>query len=290
MINKGSFNNHAFIDLKNQKWLEKQRTAGKIVADTLNLLQTLVNEKTSKSLIELNSIAEEYIINSGATLTFKGYKGFPAGVCISVNKELVHGIPKEYKLQDGDVVSFDLGATFEGVIADSAITCIYGNPKTELHVKLINATEECLMRAIHSIEVGKRLGIIGHTISKCAKKNGFGLITKYGGHGISITDDGVGVPHAAPFVANQANINEGIRIQPGLVLAIEPMLVIGAPDTRTLNDGWTVVTNDIGAHCEHSIFIHNDHVEVLTLRNKDLFKSNKLFFKSNLGQSNENTF
>lgn len=278
ILSKNSFNNNIFIDLKNQKWLEKQRIAGKIVADTLSLLQQLVNEKTSKSLIELNSIAEEYIINSGATLTFKGYKGFPAGVCISVNKELVHGIPKEYKLQDGDVVSFDLGATFEGVIADSAITCIYGNHKSELHVKLINATEECLMRAINSIKVGSRLGIIGHTISKCAKKNGFGLITKYGGHGISITDDGLGIPHSAPFVANHANINEGIRIQPGLVLAIEPMLVIGASDTKTLNDGWTVVTNDIGAHFEHSIFIHNDHVEILTLRN------------NNLGSSNENTF
>ena len=261
MINKESFPNNSFIDLKDQLWLDKQRQAGKIVAQTLCLLEKLVLEKTTKSLIELNSIAEDFIIKSGAVATFKGYKGFPSGVCISVNKELVHGIPKNYLLQDGDVVSFDLGATVDGAIADSALTCIYGDPKHESHIKLINTTEECLMRAIQSIEVGKRLGTIGNAIYKCAKKNGFGVITNYGGHGLSWNS-----PHVSPFVENKAELNSGVRIQPGLAIAIEPMLVLGSTNNRVLSDGWTVVTDDIGAHFEHSVFVHENSVEIITSR------------------------
>lgn len=261
ILSKEAFAENSFIDLKNNDWLEKQRVAGKVVANTLKILENLVLEKTTKSLLELNSIAEEYIFKQGCSPTFKNYKGFPAGVCISVNKELVHGIPKSYYLQEGDVVSFDLGATFEGAIADSAITCIFGTPKNELHCKLIKATNEALDKAIESIQIGKRLGIIGQTISKCARQYNFGLITNYGGHGLSWNN-----PHVSPFVANKASLDEGIRIQPNLSIAIEPMLVIGVPNTRVLDDGWTVVTNDIGAHVEHTIFIHETHVEVITSR------------------------
>jgi methionyl aminopeptidase len=261
IVSKEAFAENSFIELKNSDWLNKQRVAGKVVAKTLSLLKQLVIDKTTKSLLELNSIAEEYIYNSGCTPTFKGYKGFPSGVCISVNKELVHGIPKDYKLEEGDVVSFDLGATFDGAIADSAITCIFGNAKDQRHIELINATEECLNKAISSIETGKQLGVIGYTISKYAKSNNFGLVTHYGGHGLSWNN-----PHTAPFVPNKSNLNEGIRIQPGLSIAIEPMLVIGDNSTKVLQDGWTVVTENIGAHAEHTIFIHSDHVEIITNR------------------------
>jgi methionyl aminopeptidase len=262
IVSKNSFSSNIFVDLKNQDWLEKQRKAGKIAAQTLQLLQKLVSDKTEKSLIELNNIAEEYIIQAGGSLTFKGYKGFPAGVCISVNKELVHGIPKDYKLQDGDVVSFDLGVTVEGAIADSAITCIYGPPKSEKHVTLLKACEESLMAGIKAIQIGKNLGVIGNAISKCAKNYGFGVINQYGGHGLSWN-----TAHAPPFVENKSDPNVGIRIQPGLAIAIEPMFVIGSTDTRVLGDGWTVVTNDIGAHWEHSVFVHENHVEIITDRN-----------------------
>lgn len=261
IVSKSLFGSNNLIDLKDNSWLEKQRIAGKIAAKTLVMLETLVSEKTNKSLIELNNLAEEYILQSGGKPTFKGYKGFPSGVCISVNKQLVHGIPTDYFLQDGDVVSFDLGVTFEGAIADSAITCIYGNPKHESHIKLINATNEALMAGINSIAVGKRLGVIGNSISKCAKSHGFGIITQYGGHGLTWD-----TPHASPFVENKSELESGIRIQPGLAIAIEPMLVIGSTETRTLSDGWTVVTNDIGAHAEHSIFVHEDRVEIITDR------------------------
>lgn len=264
------FNTSILVKLKNHDWLEKQRIAGKIAANTLTMLSGMLKRmavgKTKATLTQLNNMAENFIISQGGIPTFKGYKGFPSGVCISVNKQLVHGIPTDYILQDGDVVSFDLGVTIDGAIADTAITCIYGQPKSFQHTKLIQATEDCLMKGIQAVEVGKRLGCIGYAISKCAKSHGFSIVTKYGGHGIDTAEDGTGIPHAPPFVANKSNLDEGIRIQSGLVIAIEPMLVIGSAETRTLDDGWTVATNDIGAHFEHSIYVHEDHVEIITDR------------------------
>lgn len=259
---KNAFAGNGLFKLKNQDWLDKQRVAGKIVAGTLSFLQQRVLDKTTQTLQQLNDEAEDLIIKSGAVPTFKGYKGFPAGVCISVNKQLVHGIPSDYKLQEGDVVSFDLGATVDGAIADSALTCIYGQPKSDLHIQLIKATEESLMKGIEAIAVGKRLGVIGHAISKCAKGYGFGIVSNYGGHGLDWN-----TPHAPPFVSNKGNPDEGIRIQSGLAIAIEPMLTLGSTETKTLSDGWTVVTDGIGVHVEHSVFVHDDHVEIITARN-----------------------
>ena len=262
------------IDLKDDNWLQKQRIAGKITSQTLCLLKSLVVDKTTKNLLELNQIAEDFIIQSGGIPTFKGYKGFPTGVCISVNKHLVHGIPDKSYLKEGDVVSFDLGVTFQGAIADSALTCIYGQPKDE-HIKLIEATEESLAKGIESIKIGKRLGVIGNSIYKCAKSHNFKVITNYGGHGLTWN-----TPHTAPFVDNKSDVDSGIRIQAGLTIAIEPMLVIGYPETRVLSDGWTVVTNDIGSHAEHSVYIHQDKIEVLTYREDEKYlKSNIIYFK-----------
>lgn len=259
---KNVFAGNGLFKLKNQDWLDKQRVAGKIVADTLSFLQQRVLDKTTQTLQQLNDDAEDLIIKSGGLPTFKGYKGFPAGVCISVNKQLVHGIPSDYKLQEGDVISFDLGATVEEAIADSALTCIYGQPKSDLHIQLIKATENSLMKGIEAIAVGKRLGCIGHAISKCAKSSGFGIVVNYGGHGLDWD-----TPHAPPFVANRGNQDEGIRIQSGLAIAIEPMLTIGSAETKTLSDGWTVATDNVGCHFEHSVFVHDDHVEIITARN-----------------------
>lgn len=255
------FSGTGLFKLKNKDWLEKQRIAGRIAANALIKLENLVKDKTELSLIELNEVAEKFITDAGGFPTFKGYKGFPAGVCISVNKQLVHGIPTDYHLQSGDVVSFDLGVTWEGAIADTAITCIYGEPISIKHIDLIRATEEALMKGIEAIQVGKRLGCIGNAIHKSVKSNGFNVITKYGGHGLDWN-----VPHATPFVENKSEPDQGIRIQPGLAIAIEPMLVPGPTDTKTLADGWTVVTEDMGAHFEHSVFVHEDHVEIITDR------------------------
>lgn len=267
VINNITNNNNDIIILKDKKWLLKQRVAGKVVAQALSLLENQVKNKTKYSLLELNNLAEEFIISHGCELTFKGYKGFPTGVCISVNKQLVHGIPTNYYLQEGDVVSFDLGATFEGTIADSAITCIYGEPKSERIVDLVKATKIALAKGIESIAVGKKLGCIGNAIYKHIKNSGFSTIDKYGGHGICISKEGHGIPHASPFVSNKSNIDEGIRIQPGLTIAIEPMAIIGDTYTYVDKDGWTVWGQNISAHQEHSIFVHEDNsVEILTER------------------------
>lgn len=252
------------IDLHDNDWLEKQRYAGKVVAKTLALLENLVKEKTIKSLLELDQIAEEFILKNNCIPTFKNYKKFPNSVCISVNLTLVHGISDKRKLCEGDVVSFDLGATFEGVIADAARTIVFGEYLNEQHEKLVRTTKECLQKAIDNIQVGKRLGCIGETIYKHARNNNFSVITNYGGHSISKKDD-IGIPHAPPFVANKANANEGVRFCEGMVLAIEPLLVIeNSTKTRTLDDGWTVVCENICAHYEDTVYIHQDKVEVIT--------------------------
>lgn len=261
---KNVFATNMVVKLKDQSWLDKQREAGKIASDALLLLQQRVEEKTTRSLLELNQIAEELITKAGGIATFKGYKGFSAGVCISVNKQLVHGIPTDYLLQEGDVVSFDLGVTIDGAIADTAITCICGQAKSAQHVKLVLATELALMKGIQAIKVGSRLGCIGEAIYKSARSNNFSVVNNYGGHGLDWN-----MPHASPFVANKSTANEGIRIQPGLAIAIEPMLVIGSsPATTTSADGWTVSTPEIGAHFEHSIFVHEDRVEIITDRTR----------------------
>lgn len=262
--NKSPFSTSGLFKLKGHDWLEKQREAGRIAANALLSLQGLVREKTDATLSQLNTMTENFITLQGGTCTFKGYKGFPAGVCMSVNRELVHGIPKDVRLQEGDVVSFDLGVTIGGAIADTAITCIYGQPKSERHVQLLKATEDALMKGIEAVGIGKHLGVIGNAVNRCAKGHGFGVINNYGGHGLDWD-----IPHAAPFVANKAETNEGIRIQAGLAIAIEPMLVLGTTNTKTLSDGWTVVTDDLGAHFEHSIYVHEDGtVEIITDRNK----------------------
>jgi methionyl aminopeptidase len=258
-----SFNTNGLVKLKNQDWLDKQRIAGKIAAECLRQLEDYIKGKTFHSMATHVEAIDRYIIKEGGIPTFKNYKGFPSAVCVSINKQLVHGIPDDTVLSDGDVVSFDLGVTYKGAIADTALTCIMGTPKSERHVELLQATEEALMKGIEAVKVGARLGAIGHAIAKHAKSKGFGLVTNYGGHGLDWD-----IPHASPFVSNTGLPDEGIRIQPGLSIAIEPMLVIGKPTTKTLDDGWTVVTPDIGAHFEHSIFVHEDHVEIITDRSK----------------------
>lgn len=252
----------AFVKLKDNDWLERLKIAGKCLSSTMTKLEILVKEKTNMSLIELSEFAEAEILKQGCEPTFKGYKKFPAAVCISVNTQLVHGIPTNYKLQDGDLVSFDFGATYKGAIADSATTCVFGTAKKE-HLALISATKESLAAGIKAVAVGNRIGAIGHAIYNCAREKGFRVIEHYGGHGIDEN-----TPHAQPFVSNKSEPNKGIRIQPGLTIAIEPMLIPyrAQPKTKTGSDGWTVYTEEIGAHEEHTIFVHEDRVEIITER------------------------
>lgn len=266
-ISKDNWNIGSFVKLKNDSWLEKYRIAGRIAGETLSLLSREVEKGTMKSLLELDKLAGEYIKDNDCEVTFCGYHGFPSNCCISVNRQLVHSIATNYVLQEGDMVSFDLGATYQGAIGDTALTLIYGKPKSENHLRIIKDTEESMMKGIAAIEVGKRLGCIGEAIWKYAHNKGYGVITHYGGHGICATEDGVGIPHAEPFVSNRSTSNEGIRLENGMVLAIEPMLTSGSTKTWIDGDGWTVNCEaDLSAHAEHSIFIHDDKVEILTER------------------------
>lgn len=267
---------HDLIILKDAFWLERQKIAGQCVAGILKTLNKMVVEKTPNiSLKDMEVEAIQQLKAANCTATFKDYKGFPGAVCLSVNRQLVHGIPTNYILQEGDVVKFDLGATYNGAIADAAITSIYGKPKSNTHVELIKMCNNALYEAIKSIKIGKQLGCIGYAIHRyVTSKTNFGLVTNYGGHGINENQ-----PHASPFVANKSKSNEGIRIQAGLTIAIEPMLTIGSPQTSLSKDGWTVLTEGINCHVEHTIFVHNDSVEIITWRDdeKDIC-SNILFF------------
>lgn len=258
---KNAFEVSGLISLHGKDWLEKQREAGKIASLVLSTLENLVNERNNLSLLEFDAIAEDLITKAGAKPTFKGYNGFPNALCTSVNNQLVHGIPTDYKLKEGDLVSFDVGVTVDGAIADTAITCLYGNPKYEWHSKLISAAKEALEKGIGAVSVGKKLGVIGEAIYKSAKYNGFNVITKYGGHGLNWNS-----PHSPPFVNNKDKSSNGIRIQKGLVLAIEPMLVAGTTDTSVMEDGWTVVCSGINVHFEHTVYVHENSVEIITLR------------------------
>lgn len=265
-----------FIHLQHSDWLEKQRVAGAALSEVMSLLKQLVSDKTTMSLKEIDRFVDDEVTKRKCYPTFKNFKGFPGAICLSVNKQLVHGIPSDVQLKDGDLISFDFGCTFEGAIADSAVTVIYGDPAKKEHVRLIETTRDCLYNSIKAIAVGKPLGVIGNAIYRTAKQAGFNVITKFGGHGISWNK-----PHADIFVPNRALPEEGIHIQPGLTIAIEPLLVPGncSGNTRIDDDGWTVCTDDIGCHHEHSIFVHNDRVEIITWREDEAnFIPRELYF------------
>lgn len=254
------FYNSNLVTLKNKNWFERQQVAGSCVSKTIKSLCDIVKSKPNKlTLKDLEKEAESIILSEKCTPTFKGYKGFPGTICLSVNEQLVHGIPSDYQLTEGDVLKIDLGATYQGAIADSATTVIFGTPKSPIHVELIQACKDALRKGIEAIQVGKKIGAIGFAIDKFAKTTPFGLVTVYGGHGIDEN-----VPHAPPFVPNKSSPSEGVRIQPGMTIAIEPMLVVGQPQTKVLKDGWTVMTPGIGVHTEHTIFVGEDKVYIMT--------------------------
>lgn len=263
------------IQLKDEAWLANQRIAGRVAAKAIDLLIGLVKNGTTLTPIELDKMAEELIWDNGCIPTFLGYKGhsnipFPNSVCISVNKSLVHGVCTNRSFEEGDVVSFDLGTTYKDAIADTATTVIVGQAKCQEHERLVKATKEALYLAIKAVAVGKRLGVIGEAIYKHGVKTGHSIVVNYGGHAIGNALDGTPMPHMPPFVSNKSSANEGPRLVPGMVLAIEPLLVMGASSaTKILDDQWTVECLDIAAHEEHSIYISDAGVEVITAREKE---------------------
>lgn len=248
------------IVLKDAVWLKRQKHAGQAVSKTLKTFAEITKEKSKLSLKDIENISIEVLKSMDCTPTFLNYEGFPGAVCLSVNKNLVHGVPTDYILKDGDVVTIDVGGTYEGAIADAAFTVIYGDPKSQ-HVEMLKTCQESLNAGINAIKPGKRLGIIGSAIYRHARDKGYGIVTEYGGHGIDYNK-----PHAPPFVSNKSHGNEGVIIQPGLSIAIEPMLIMGGSNkTKILKDKWTVQGSDIGCHFEHSVTLDkNGDLHIIT--------------------------
>ena len=247
------------IPLKDSLWLARQKRAGRCVAQILKECGNLILKGDTISLRELENVSRKIFDVWDCTPTFYNYRGFPSLMCTSVNKQLVHGIATDYILNDGDIVSVDVGATFEGAIADAARTWIFGTPKCKDHVELVKVGEEALLAAKKSIAVGKNLGVIGNTIYSTVKKTRFNVIENYGGHGMDYNK-----PHSDPFVLNKSRSDDGIMMMNGLSIAVEPMIVIGDPQTKVLDDGWTVVCNDVSCHFEDSFTLFDNEVHHIT--------------------------
>ena len=243
---------------KSKRELEKMRAAGQLVGHVLLHLRTLV--EPGITTIEIDRAAEKMIRDAGALPTFKGYNGFPYSICASVNEQIVHGFPSNYKLKDGDIFSIDVGVTLEGFVGDTATTVAVGNV-SEDRLKLIRVTEECLQRAIEQCRPGKHLGDIGWAVQEHAEGNGYSIVRDYVGHGIGRR------MHEDPQIPNYGRPGLGPKIKSGYVFAVEPMVNLGSHHTKVLADNWTVVTVDgqPSAHVEHTIAITDDGPEVLTL-------------------------
>lgn len=233
------------------------REAGRIVAATHELMKQHV--KPGVTTAELDKIAEEFIRSQNAHPSFKGYNGFPSSVCASVNDELVHGFPSSRKLNEGDIVSLDIGAQFEGYHGDSAWTYAVGEVSDEVQ-KLLDVTEQSLYAGLALVKPDVRLYTISHAIQQVVEDAGFSIVREYVGHGIGAD------LHEDPQIPNYGIPNRGPRLKPGMVLAIEPMVNIGERYVRTLEDNWTVVTQDGSwcAHFEHTVAVTEDGFEILT--------------------------
>jgi methionyl aminopeptidase len=246
------------IILKSSREIGLMRDAGKIVAETLVEIQK--NVEPGISTLELDRIAEKYIRSAGAVPSFKGYAGFPASICASVNEEVVHGIPCRQKiLKDGDIVSIDIGAVINGFHGDAAKTFPVGKVEAET-MRLLEITEQALHRAIAKAEAGRRLGDVSHAVQSYAEKYGCGVVRDYVGHGIGKR------MHEEPQIPNYGSAGRGPRLKSGMALAIEPMLNLGTHEVIKLKDNWTVITKDRkpSAHFEHTIAIIDGKPEIMT--------------------------
>lgn len=243
---------------KTNDQLNLMRLSGKVVAETLLLIEEKVRPGITTA--ELDRIAEEFIIKSGAKPSFKGLYGFPASLCISVNEQVVHGIPGGYVLKDGDIISVDCGALLNGYHGDAARTFGVGAISPEAN-KLIEVTRDSFFKGIEYAKVGNRLSDISHAIQNYVEASGFSVVKDFVGHGIGRQ------LHEEPNVPNYGLPNKGPKLDVGMTLAIEPIVNIGKPSVRTLKDKWTSVTRDgsLSAHYENTIVILPDGPEILTL-------------------------
>ena len=245
------------ITIKSEREIELLREAGRIVHETRMYLIPFIKEGITTK--ELDTLAEDFIRSKGATPSFKGYGGFPGSICTSINEEVVHGIPSKRRLRNGDIISIDIGACFNGYHGDSAWTFAVGDisPKKK---ELMEHTKESLFEGLKMVKPGNRIGDVSHAIEEHAKKYNLGVIRELVGHGVGTSI------HEEPDVPNYGKAGVGPVLKEGMVLAIEPMLTLGRRDICILDDDWTIETidNSPAAHYEHTVVVTKDGVEILT--------------------------
>jgi methionyl aminopeptidase len=245
---------------KSPEEIDRMRRAGRVVAATIDRLRAAV--RPGATTAKLDRLAEEAIRSAGAEPSFKGYRGFSGSICTSVNEQVVHGIPGSRVLREGDLLSLDVGAIWEGYHADSAVSLFVGEPPSAEAEKLVRVAEESLDAGISQIRSGARLSDISHAVQEVAEGAGFSVVREYVGHGIGRS------LHEDPQIPNFGPPGRGPELRSGLVVAVEPMVNLGGWETRVLADQWTVVTADgsLSAHFEHTIALGEDGAEVLTAR------------------------
>ncbi|MFD3155638.1 type I methionyl aminopeptidase [Haloimpatiens sp. FM7330] len=246
------------IIIKNDIEIQNMRRAGKVVGNTLAMLEEVV--KPGITTKELDTIAEKYIVEQGAIPSFKGYCGFPASICTSINEEVVHGIPSDRKLQEGDIISVDCGAILNNYHGDAARTFAVGKVSLEAK-KIIEATKKCFFQGVKQAIVGNRLTDISAAIQQYAEGLGYSVVRDYVGHGIGRE------MHEDPEIPNFGKSGRGPKLVNGMVLAIEPMINIGDYYVKVQPNGWTVITKDgkLSCHYENTVAILDDGPEILTL-------------------------
>jgi methionyl aminopeptidase len=247
------------ITLRSPREIDAIRRSGKITAKVLTDLMSAA--KAGMTTADIDALAEKGIRDLGGEPTFKGYRGYPASVCTSVNDKVVHGIPGPYVLHEGDLLSIDLGTTLGGYVSDSAVTVGIG-AISESAERLLRATQECLMLGIEQMRAGNHVGDIGYAVQRHAEANGYGVVRELVGHGVGTE------MHEDPQVPNYGRPGGGPKLRTGLVLAVEPMITQGGYEVKILQDGWTVVTLDgkLAAHFEHTIALTEEGPKILTLR------------------------
>ena len=251
------------IQLKNSLQIKDMKEAGRITGEALLVAREHVREGIST--YELDKLIREYIERSGAKPSFLGYGGFPASACISINDEVIHGIPSKKRiLQDGDIVKVDVGAFYRGFHGDAARTIPVGKVSDEA-LRLISVTRKSFFDGVDALKAGGRIGDVGSAIQNTVESNGFSVVKKYIGHGVGRE------LHESPDVPNFGTAGRGVRLCTGMTLAIEPMVNIGGSEVIELDDGWTVKTRDgsLSAHYENTVALTSEGVMILTLLDKE---------------------
>ncbi|MDD2469634.1 MAG: type I methionyl aminopeptidase [Bacilli bacterium] len=245
------------VSIKSKREIELMKKAGHIVYQTHQYLKQYL--KPGITTRKLNQLAEDYIISHGATPSFKDFNGYPAAICTSINEEVVHGIPSNYKLKNGDIISIDIGACYKGYHGDSAWSYGIGNI-SEKQKYLLKHTEEALFEGLRQVKPGNHIGDIGYAIEQYALKHNLGVIRELIGHGVGNS------VHEDPDVPNYGKQHTGLMLKEGMTIAIEPMLNLGTREVVMLDDDWTIVTKDgkPSAHFEHTVLVTKDGYLILT--------------------------